>query len=607
MATLADRNNNPGNLRDVSTGGFRQFATPQDGYAALLNDLEAKKTGTSTTGVGPSSTLADWGNVYAPPTENDSAQYIANISNFMGVSPDTKLSDLDTGRWADSVAKAEGYQGGNAPQVTGGVAPPPIQEPAITSQPTATQSQPETQKKTGLLGGLINFGQNLVAAPASLAALPVQGLAALLKQPDPYANKALAGIPISSPTQDYEKGGIGRVAQVQAGNLAQTAGLALPAAGLPGAIGSGVLTGAGSQMSQGKDLSSTLVGGGIGGLIGAGTFGLGKLLGSGIQAAGGGSGALRQSAAKDIEQVLAPTTQQAKHQTQKYAGEVAERGITGITRPDLLEKFQIGASEAGEKVGAAFDNLPPEAQFEVGSLIKTLQTKADDLMINGTVPSAAQAKYNAYQKLTDDLVNAAKSSSIDGQSIFADVANVRKLRQILDKGKKSFAVTDLDAANQAAQKELANAIRDQFGKQFPDIGKLNADYAFWSAMRDVLSKTVERKVGQTGALPKAIAETTGAVAGVGSGGGLGGALVGANVMRALAELFGSTAWKTMSASAKMKLADLISKGSEQPALNIIQKAIVGAGQGVERLATPASRVGTQGLMQTLMGNSNASQ
>lgn len=116
MPTVADRNNNPGNIRDISTGSFRKFNTPQEGYAALLNDLKAKQTGTTSTGVGPHSTLADFAKVYAPPGDNNnSAQYTANLANHMGVRPDAKLSELNLGSWADAVAHAEGYSKASPP------------------------------------------------------------------------------------------------------------------------------------------------------------------------------------------------------------------------------------------------------------------------------------------------------------------------------------------------------------------------------------------------------------------------------------------------------------------------------------------------------------
>jgi len=108
MATLATVNNNPGNLKDPATGQFRQFSTPHEGFAALLNDLEGKKTGSTTTGLGPSSTLYEFAKVYAPEKDrNNPAQYTVNIANMMGVSPQTQLKDLDTLKWGKAIASAE--------------------------------------------------------------------------------------------------------------------------------------------------------------------------------------------------------------------------------------------------------------------------------------------------------------------------------------------------------------------------------------------------------------------------------------------------------------------------------------------------------------------
>jgi hypothetical protein len=81
------RNNNPGNLWDGSgtifpslphdSGGFVIFPTMADGTAALQNDLNIKiSRGLDLTGL-----LTAW----APPSENNTAQYIANVSSWTGI------------------------------------------------------------------------------------------------------------------------------------------------------------------------------------------------------------------------------------------------------------------------------------------------------------------------------------------------------------------------------------------------------------------------------------------------------------------------------------------------------------------------------------------
>lgn len=95
LLTPAVRNQNPGNLKDPSTGTFRSFSDPVEGKAALYNDLTAKMTGTSTTGINGESSLIDFAKVYAPAGDkNDPVQYAANIANKMGISPDDKIGTL---------------------------------------------------------------------------------------------------------------------------------------------------------------------------------------------------------------------------------------------------------------------------------------------------------------------------------------------------------------------------------------------------------------------------------------------------------------------------------------------------------------------------------
>lgn len=121
MATLANRNNNPGNLRFIGQtgasqgqGGFAAFNTPEEGYAALLNDLQAKLTGNSRSGLKPESTLVDFTKVYAPASDNNApGNYAAAIANKLGIRPDATLSELQPriAELAEAVAEHEGYVG----------------------------------------------------------------------------------------------------------------------------------------------------------------------------------------------------------------------------------------------------------------------------------------------------------------------------------------------------------------------------------------------------------------------------------------------------------------------------------------------------------------
>jgi len=88
--TLADRNNNPGNLRFAGqTGavlgdkGFARFPTPQDGFNALKRQivLDAKR----------SLTAGQFIFKYAPPNENNTNGYLKFFCHHLLCTPDTPL------------------------------------------------------------------------------------------------------------------------------------------------------------------------------------------------------------------------------------------------------------------------------------------------------------------------------------------------------------------------------------------------------------------------------------------------------------------------------------------------------------------------------------
>ena len=156
MPTVADRNNNPGNLRDPQTGTFRTFATPQEGYAALLNDLQGKVTGNTRTGLNSASTLFDFAKTYAPSSDNNNpAQYTANLANTLGIRPDTTLGQLQPhiGDFAQAIAKNEGYtaaSGFKAQLPIGQAGVPSIlgvdTANASTGQSSSSAPQPQTDQ-----------------------------------------------------------------------------------------------------------------------------------------------------------------------------------------------------------------------------------------------------------------------------------------------------------------------------------------------------------------------------------------------------------------------------------------------------------------------------
>jgi hypothetical protein len=165
MATPAVANQNPGNLKDPNTGGFQKFSDPAEGKAALYNDLTAKMTGKSSTGLTGDSSLLEFAKTYAPASDkNDPVQYAANLANKLGVSPDEKIGNL-TSRiddFASAVASNEdpSVQYKQTSQTGTGYNPTPFSKPQAGqfdfSGLSTETIQPEQPKEKGVIQNLVD-------------------------------------------------------------------------------------------------------------------------------------------------------------------------------------------------------------------------------------------------------------------------------------------------------------------------------------------------------------------------------------------------------------------------------------------------------------------
>jgi len=102
QGTRSYRQHNPLNLRTSPSmlwqfEGYAVFATDAEGWLAAREDIIAKATGNTSTGLTGESTLEQFINVWAPPGDNNDTQaYVQAVLTATGFAYTMKLKDLLT-------------------------------------------------------------------------------------------------------------------------------------------------------------------------------------------------------------------------------------------------------------------------------------------------------------------------------------------------------------------------------------------------------------------------------------------------------------------------------------------------------------------------------
>jgi hypothetical protein len=117
---IADRNNNPGNLRPVNGKGFTSHKTPLDGWMAMARQIRLYFTGKSAAaGYKKLETIWDIIHKYAPVEDNNDPQaYSKFVAKMMGVGVKDKLNLSDPQQFSNllqAMSRKEGYSSWNSP------------------------------------------------------------------------------------------------------------------------------------------------------------------------------------------------------------------------------------------------------------------------------------------------------------------------------------------------------------------------------------------------------------------------------------------------------------------------------------------------------------
>lgn len=100
------KNNNPGNLRNTD-GSWMQFKTPEEGFKALMGYIQRAKQGDHKR-YNSNQSLYDYFAVYAPASDNNKPRsYAESVAKRLGISPTTKIGQIDTFAFAKEIARHE--------------------------------------------------------------------------------------------------------------------------------------------------------------------------------------------------------------------------------------------------------------------------------------------------------------------------------------------------------------------------------------------------------------------------------------------------------------------------------------------------------------------
>jgi len=300
---------------------------------------------------------------------------------------------------------------------------------------------------------------------------------------------------------------------------------------------------------------------------------------------------LKQSAGDEYAQVLlrgGGTKGNKLRVDDKLVPELLDRGVTALTLKGLGKRAQAEVQSFGQAIDDAWRAIPDGQSVQVDDVIARLSKVAEETHMikdaaGNLLPMGPEARRGVanINKLQDTIANYAEQVKIwDIDNGVEKVMNVipaekmRRLRQYFDKVSADagrFEGSNMASrSTAAAHAEAADAIRSELAKVYPDIAAINKEYSFWKDLAKVSEDTLIRKTGQGKGLGTTMAGIAGQSVGLVQG-GVPGLVVGKQSMEALSKAASSTAWRTIDAVAKDRLAKAIAKGSRGEAEAIIRQ------------------------------------
>ncbi len=462
----------------------------------------------------------------------------------------------------------------------GYVKPPAIQAPPPESQHPLADAGAKSGTFDKIVKGGIGVLNSIEKPFVGLASTPVQLLAKAIGQPDPFEKNPVPGF--GGTNVPSSKLGL----EQKLGDAAQIASYAVPGEGVLGAVGMGALQGAGSAMSEGKDLATVATQGAEGGLVGGATGGAVKLGGGLLKTAGGLiSGKAADDAVSGIKNAYGSSLNL----------NAAERAFEGRSGKDIANvlmenKAPLGrnpngtldATTAIQKLQAALDPLNAQAE----TILTKPQGVVQNVSLNDTFTqvqkriqalSISQAEKNSAIAHAKELIGAEAKQY--GESVTPDVAD--KIKQGFWGSSFKGKLTSADKLQGNVSYLTGNTLKDSIEKSVAgtDAGNVLGDI---NKKRSDLIDAIKRlttmdgvRILKGGKLGNMAGGIVGTMAGVASGAGPLGALAGDYFGTKAAEFLQDPATKIGVAGLKAKAAGAIPGllgDSAKPIGNALTKA-----------------------------------
>jgi hypothetical protein len=271
----------------------------------------------------------------------------------------------------------------------------------------------------------------------------------------------------------------------------------------------------------------------------------------------------------------------------KLVPELIDRGVKAWTLKGLGKKAEANVQAYGQAIDDAWRALPEGESVPVDDVLSSFGKLAEskhmlDDATGQMLPmgpeaergiSNIQALHRTISKFAEPVKIWDVENGVEKTMNVIPAVKMRKLRQYFDEVTKEaggFEGKNLsDKSVAAAHKMAADGIREELAKFYPDIAKINKEFSFWKDLSQVVDDTIVRKTGHGPGLGATVMKGAAAAGGMASG-GVGGAVVGAQTMGTLQRAMNSTAWRTVSAVQKDRLANAIAKGNRGEAERLIR-------------------------------------